>query len=56
MSTKASANKTPSIRWSREDFLRRMKDPSLPRPARFEPTRKEPGSYVLGCDGITEVK
>lgn len=55
--TRASAKSTPSKRWSKEDFIRRTyyKEP-LPRPPRFEPAKKKPGSFILSSEGVVEVE
>ena len=39
-----------------DEFVKRTRDPSLPRPARYEPVKKEPGTYELTRDGLVEVK
>jgi hypothetical protein len=55
--TRASAKSTSSKRWSKDDFIRRTYyDQSLPRPPRFEPVKKKPGSFILTAEGIEEVE
>ena len=53
--TRASAKSTPIIRWSKDDFIKRtFHGAVLPRPARFEPMTKVPGSLELTSSGWVE--
>jgi hypothetical protein len=39
-----------------DKFVRLTRRPELDRPARFEPVKKEKGSFVLTRDGLVEVE
>lgn len=51
------AKSPPVMRWSKDNFIARQRDPSAaPRPPRFEPMKKAPGSLELTSTGWVEVR
>lgn len=53
---RASSKRTKVINSPSPEFVRRTRDPDLPRPVRFERVPKEPGSYELVGGKLVEVK
>lgn len=39
-----------------KEFIMITRNPKLKAPVRYEPVKKEPGSFVLTSDGLKEVK